>query len=102
MKIHTPPSLLLSPGAPITARADWRPAKGKAGTDLGAMRSQALDPFAIGLAICKMLIAEHQGAIWAQSDRQGTKMSFVLPLHHEMVIGQPVSVSDGAVAVSGY
>jgi signal transduction histidine kinase len=56
----------------------------------------------LGLAICKMLIAEHQGAIWAQSDRQGTKMSFVLPLHHEMVIGQPVSVSDGAVAVSGY
>lgn len=43
----------------------------------------------LGLAICKMLISEHQGAIWAESDRQGTKMSFVLPLQQRMVIDQP-------------
>ncbi len=43
----------------------------------------------LGLAICKMRIREHQGAIWAESDRQGTKISFVLPLQQEMVIGQP-------------
>ena len=43
------------PGAPITARPDWRPAKGKAGTSLDAMRSQALDPFDIGVAICNTL-----------------------------------------------
>jgi len=34
----------------------------------------------LGLAICKMLVAEHKGAIWAQSQRQGTTISFVLPL----------------------
>ena len=43
------------PNAPITARADWRPAKGKAGTSLDAMRSQALDPFNISVAICNTL-----------------------------------------------
>lgn len=42
----------------------------------------------LGLAICKMIIKEHQGAIWAESDRQGTKMSFVLPLQQKMVIEQ--------------
>ena len=43
----------------------------------------------LGLAICRMLISEHQGVIWAESDRQGTKMSFVLPLHQKMVIERP-------------
>jgi signal transduction histidine kinase len=56
----------------------------------------------LGLAICKMLIAEHQGSIWAQSDRQGTKMSFILPLRQEMVIGQPVNVPDAVVAATGF
>lgn len=50
----------------------------------------------LGLAICRMLIREHQGVIWAQSDRQGTKMSFVLPLQQEMVIGQPISAVRAA------
>jgi signal transduction histidine kinase len=51
----------------------------------------------LGLAICKMLIREHQGTIWAQSDRQGTKISFVLPLQQEMVIGQHVGTTQAAV-----
>jgi signal transduction histidine kinase len=50
----------------------------------------------LGLAICRMLIREHQGAIWAQSDRQGTKISFVLPLRQEMVIGQPTGAIRAA------
>jgi signal transduction histidine kinase len=54
----------------------------------------------LGLAICRMLIGEHRGAIWAQSDRQGTTMSFVLPLHQEMVIGQPARVSQETAAVA--
>lgn len=41
----------------------------------------------LGLAICKKVISEHHGVIGAQSDRQGTRISFVLPLQHEMVIG---------------
>jgi signal transduction histidine kinase len=54
----------------------------------------------LGLAICKMRIREHQGAIWAESDRQGTKISFVLPLQHEMVIGQPTRATQAA-AIAG-
>jgi signal transduction histidine kinase len=42
----------------------------------------------LGLAICKMLIAAHRGAIWAESDRQGTTMSFVLPMQPEPVLSQ--------------
>jgi signal transduction histidine kinase len=56
----------------------------------------------LGLAICKMLIAEHQGAIWAQSDRQGTKMSFILPLRQEMVIGQPVNIPEAVIASTSF
>ncbi len=55
----------------------------------------------LGLAICKMLISEHQGAIWAESDRQGTKMSFVLPLHQKMVIEQaPDDAQPSAMAAA--
>ncbi len=43
------------PGAPITCRPDWRPEKGKPGTSLDAMRSQALDPFKLEIAICNTL-----------------------------------------------
>lgn len=54
----------------------------------------------LGLAICRMLIREHQGAIWAQSDRQGTKISFVLPLQQEMVIGQPAGAQAGVLTAA--
>jgi len=43
------------PGAPITARADWRLERGPAGSSLDAMRGHALDRFGIGLAICNTL-----------------------------------------------
>ncbi|MBS0560650.1 MAG: amidohydrolase [Proteobacteria bacterium] len=43
------------PGAPITARPDWRPAKGPAGGSLEAMQVQALDRFGLDLAICNTL-----------------------------------------------
>jgi signal transduction histidine kinase len=54
----------------------------------------------LGLAICKMLIREHHGTIWAQSDRQGTKISFVLPLQQEMVIGQPMRPAQSAAMIA--
>jgi uncharacterized protein len=56
------------PGAPITARADWRPAKGKAGNDLEAMRRQALDAFELSIAVCnpmyggQVAVSESMGA----------------------------------------
>ena len=43
------------PGAPIACRADWRPAQGKPGTDIGMLRTQALDAFGTRLAICNPL-----------------------------------------------
>jgi signal transduction histidine kinase len=50
----------------------------------------------LGLAICRMLIDEHRGTIWAQSDRQETRMSFILPLRQEMVIEKPVVCTQAA------
>lgn len=43
------------PDAPLTCRPDWRPAKGKPGSDLALMRSHVLDLFGIRLAICNPL-----------------------------------------------
>lgn len=43
------------PGAPLTARADWKPPGKRAATDLASLRGQALDAFGIGLAICNPL-----------------------------------------------
>jgi uncharacterized protein len=41
--------------APLTARPDWRPRQGRAGSDLGALRAQALDHFGQRYAICNPL-----------------------------------------------
>src|SRR5205814_10178140 len=41
--------------SPITSRPDWRPREGKAGADLAALKSQALDPFGTQYAICNPL-----------------------------------------------
>src|SRR5690348_3876490 len=41
--------------SPITARPDWRPAKGKPGADLADMQAQALDPFKVAYGICNPL-----------------------------------------------
>ena len=41
--------------APISARADWRPAAGKPGTDLGLLRRAALDGFGASAAIAHCL-----------------------------------------------
>lgn len=34
----------------------------------------------LGLAICRMIVAEHEGRIWAENTAQGPRLSFVLPL----------------------
>ena len=43
------------PNAPISSRPDWRVPGKRAGADLAALQSQALDAFGIGLAICNPL-----------------------------------------------
>ena len=53
--LHELESMNYPPGAPLSARADWRPAQGKAGASLEQIRSQALDPFGTSLAICNCL-----------------------------------------------
>ena len=55
-------------GAPISCRADWRLEGKRPGSDLDAMRRDALDAFGIGLAICNPLtggqvsVSESMGA----------------------------------------
>jgi signal transduction histidine kinase len=34
----------------------------------------------LGLAICRMIVAEHEGRIWAENTPAGPRLSFVLPL----------------------
>src|SRR3954471_18649194 len=41
--------------SPITARPDWRPAKGKPGSSLGDMKAQALGRFEVAYGICNPL-----------------------------------------------
>jgi len=41
--------------SPLSARPDWRPDKGKPGSDLEMMRAQALGPFGTRLGICNPL-----------------------------------------------
>jgi signal transduction histidine kinase len=36
----------------------------------------------IGLAICRMIIAKHQGRVWAGNTELGPQFSFVLPFHN--------------------
>ena len=56
------------PNAPIACRPDWRVPGRRPGSDLNAMRSQALDRFGIGTAICNPLtggqvaVSESMGA----------------------------------------
>ncbi len=45
------------PGAPLSARADWRPAKGLAGSDLDPLRRQVLDGFGSRIALLNCLHA---------------------------------------------
>jgi signal transduction histidine kinase len=39
----------------------------------------------LGLAICRMIINEHDGRIWAENTSQGPMISFVIPLRTEAI-----------------
>jgi predicted TIM-barrel fold metal-dependent hydrolase len=53
--LHELNSIAYPENAPLNARPDWRPEKGKAGSDLNAVRAQALDAFGTSIAICNCL-----------------------------------------------
>ena len=53
--VHELDSISYPLNAPITARPDWRPQAGKAGADLGRLRTEALDTFGTSIAICNCL-----------------------------------------------
>ncbi|MBV9430194.1 MAG: amidohydrolase, partial [Hyphomicrobiales bacterium] len=42
--LHELETVNYPPGAPLTARQDWRPAQGKAASALAQVTAQALDP----------------------------------------------------------
>jgi signal transduction histidine kinase len=35
----------------------------------------------LGLAICRMIITQHNGRVWAENTRSGPRFSFALPIH---------------------
>ena len=39
----------------------------------------------LGLAICRMILKQHKGRIWAESSHNGAVFSFVLPFHRAVV-----------------
>jgi uncharacterized protein len=43
------------PAVPLSGRPDWRPRRGKPGSDLALLQTQALDTFAVRFAICNTL-----------------------------------------------
>ncbi len=59
--------------SPLTARADWRPARGKPAATVEQMRSECLDVFNAQLAIChclfgvQLLFADDMGAAFARA-----------------------------------
>jgi predicted TIM-barrel fold metal-dependent hydrolase len=62
------------PGSPIACRPDWRPAKGKPGTDIALLLTQALDAFGARFAICNTLY----GGQVAVSETMGAAMCSAL------------------------
>ena len=43
------------PNVPLAGRPDWRPARGKPGSDFALLKSQALDAFSLRFAICNVI-----------------------------------------------
>jgi signal transduction histidine kinase len=39
----------------------------------------------LGLAICRMIVSEHDGQVWAENTGAGPMISFVIPLRAEVV-----------------
>ena len=66
-------SIAYPANSPLSARPDWRPQGRKPASDLELVRSQALDPFRLGIGICnclygvQLLFSEDLGAGFARA-----------------------------------
>jgi signal transduction histidine kinase len=53
----------------------------------------------LGLAICRLILDQHKGRIWAETAKHGAVFSFVLPFHHGAMTNQePLSRAMNARA----
>ncbi|MSO75366.1 MAG: amidohydrolase [Alphaproteobacteria bacterium] len=95
------------PGAPISGRPDWRPAKGDPGSDLGLLRKQALDGFGTRFAILNVIhgaqimfsedlsaalcraINDWIAAEWLDRDPR-LRASIVVPIHSPELAAQEI------------
>src|SRR5260370_28838964 len=57
--VHELNSIAYPLHAPLSARPDWRSGKARPGSDLDALRSQALSRFGTSIAICNCLYGVH-------------------------------------------
>ena len=70
--VHELNSIAYPQNVPLSARPDWRNGKGRPGSDLDALRTQALDQFGTSIAICNclygvnLLFSEDMAAAFAQ------------------------------------
>jgi signal transduction histidine kinase len=56
----------------------------------------------LGLAICRMIISEHDGQIWAENTSEGPMISFVIPLRTEAIrAAEAGSIRSVALAEAG-
>jgi len=56
----------------------------------------------LGLAICRMIISEHDGHIWAENTAEGPMISFVIPLRMGAIRATEASaISSAALAEAG-
>lgn len=46
----------------------------------------------LGLAICRMILQQHQGQIWVENCESGAVFSFILPLQHAQLGREPVEI----------
>jgi signal transduction histidine kinase len=48
----------------------------------------------LGLAICRMIVNEHDGKVWAENTSSGPRISFVLPLRSEAIRATEVNTAS--------
>ncbi len=53
----------------------------------------------LGLAICRMILNQHEGRIWADNSRSGAVFSLVLPLHRAGSGRQPADMHHDATRI---
>jgi signal transduction histidine kinase len=55
----------------------------------------------LGLAICRKIIGDHEGKVWAENSISGPMISFVIPLRPEASRAPKRSTGDMTLAEAG-